>query len=814
MRNTSSLQSVANNEIYLGDFVPHTAQVHPCVVKNDDGAFLVSWRVEGIPFETMDPEDLDIRVNGLNQLCKGLPYGSGIWVHRIRRRVKGSLDGTYQEPFARDMSEKYYAGLSGYKMMVNDTYFTFAYRPEWSLRAAKNRRREPMSLAQIRVREQNAIRVALENAAMIEANLSRFGVERLEIYEKNGHRYSEQLALYGFLLNGFWQEVPLKAANVKQYLPTSRLFFAGERLEIRGATASRYGAILDIKDYPSHTSPGSLDDLLYESYEFIETQSFTILAKSTAKDAVETQKKQLTSTEDSATSQIADLDQALNDLADSQFVMGEYHYTLSVLCESPDGITDALADASRAFNNESFLAAQVDLLADAGWFAQLPGNWQYRPRVATLTSLNFAGLSSLHGFSTGKRNGNPWGEAVTIVKTPNLSPFFLNWHGSPEKEDSTDKKTPANTIIIGMTGSGKTVLELFLLVMSLKYQPTIVFFDKDRGAEIAIRALGGNYRCLRRGMPTGFNPLQLPPTEQNLRFQEQLIQSLIPKKLTPTDEADLNRAIRQVREFPRELQRLSVVRQQLNDHDPDGMRAHLAKWCADENGALAWVLDNPEDTTDLSSGRIFGFDDTDLLNDPTVLAPVTMYLLHLAESLLDGRRFMYVMAEFWKRLEFPVFTGFTVDKQYTIRKLNGMGIFDTQSPDQILKTPHVAAMVEQSATQIFLPNPKADADQYIKGFKLSRKEFEIIKGFGEDSRKFLVKQGHRSVIGHLDLSHLGNDFLDILSTTKDNVELLDQIRAEVGDAPSDWIPVFRERLKERRLGYKNQSSTVFGASHV
>lgn len=803
MRKPSSLQSVANNEVYLGDFVPHTAQVHPRVVKNDDGAFLVSWRIEGISFETMDPDGIDIRASSLNKLYKGLPFGSGIWIHRIRRRVRSSLDGKYQEDFAQDMADRYYDGLSGYQMMVNDTYLTFAYRPAWSMKTAKNRRREVLSLDQIRSREQNAIRIALENAAMIEANLSRFGIERLEVYEKNGHDYSGQLALYGFLLNGFWAEVPIKPANIKQYLPTSRLFFAGERIEIRGATSSRYGAVLDIKEYPGYSEPGCLNDLLYERLEFIETQSFTMQAKSTAKSAIEIQQKQLISTEDSAGSQIAALDEALDALTDGQFVMGEYHYSLTLLCDKPDDVTDALSNAIAALSNEDFLAAQVDLLADAAWFAQLPGNWQYRPRVATLTSHNFACLSSLHGFATGKRNGNPWGEAVTIVKTPNQSPFFLNWHGSPEKEDSTDKKTAANTIIIGMTGSGKTVLELFLLVMSLKYQPTIVFFDKDRGAEIAIRALGGNYRCLKRGTPTGFNPLQLPPTEQNLRFQEQLIQSLIPKKLTPTDEADLNRAIRQVREFPRELQRLSVVRQQLNDHDPDGMRAHLAKWCADENGALSWVLDNPEDTIDLSSGRIFGFDDTDLINDPTVLAPVTMYLLHLTESLLDGRRFMYVMAEFWQRLKLPVFAEFAGDKQLTIRKLNGMGIFDTQSPEQILKSDHVAAMVEQSATKIFLPNPSADADQYINGFKLSRKEYETIKEFGEESRKFLIKQGHRSVIGHLDLSHLGNDYLDILSTSKDNVELLDQIRAEVGDAPSDWIPVFRERLKARRLGYIN-----------
>ena len=115
-----------------------------------------------------------------------------------------------------------------------------------------------------------------------------------------------------------------------------------------------------------------------------------------------------------------------------------------------------------------------------------------------------------------------------------------------------------------------------------------------------------------------------------------------------------------------------------------------------------------------------------------------MYLLHLTESLLDGRRFIYVMAEFWKRLQLPVFADFAVNKQYTIRKQNGFGVFDTQSPAQILKTPHVAAMVEQSATQIYLPNPRADFDDYVQGFKLTEKEFDTIRSLGEASRQFLV----------------------------------------------------------------------------
>jgi len=38
----------------------------------------------------------------------------------------------------------------------------------------------------------------------------------------------------------------------------------------------------------------------------------------------------------------------------------------------------------------------------------------------------------------------------------------------------------------------------------------------------------------------------------------------------------------------------------------------------------------------------------------------------------------------------------------------------------------------------------------------------------------------------------------VLSGTTDNIELLDGIRAEVGDDPLAWLPVFHERLAKRR----------------
>ncbi|MFX8569841.1 VirB4 family type IV secretion/conjugal transfer ATPase, partial [Acinetobacter baumannii] len=88
---------------------------------------------------------------------------------------------------------------------------------------------------------------------------------------------------------------------------------------------------------------------------------------------------------------------------------------------------------------------------------------------------------------------NHWGDAVALLKTASGSPYYFNFH----------RADLGNTMIIGPSGSGKTVAQGFLLAMLEKFSPTGVFFDKDRGAEIFIRAMGGQYQPLLTGVPTG-----------------------------------------------------------------------------------------------------------------------------------------------------------------------------------------------------------------------------------------------------------------------------------------------------------------------
>jgi type IV secretion system protein VirB4 len=47
-----------------------------------------------------------------------------------------------------------------------------------------------------------------------------------------------------------------------------------------------------------------------------------------------------------------------------------------------------------------------------------------------------------------------------------------------------------------------------------------------------------------------------------------------------------------------------------------------------------------------------------------------------------------------------------------------------------------------------------------------------------------------------------DDFLAVLSSTTDNVDLLDSIRSGVGDDPRAWLPVFYRQVRDRRTSLR------------
>jgi type IV secretion system protein VirB4 len=411
----------------------------------------------------------------------------------------------------------------------------------------------------------------------------------------------------------------------------------------------------------------------------------------------------------------------------------------------------------------------------------------------------------LHNFATGKKENNPWGDCVTTLQTTNGQAYYFNFHATHPAENSLGEKAIANTMVIGKSGTGKTALINFLLsqVQKLKPSPTIFFFDKDRGAEIFVRACGGNYLALENGKPTGFNPFQCESNEANTQFLAELIKVLAGKTVySSREEEDIFRGVANMLDTPMRLRSMTNFQKSLPNMGDDGLYVRMRKWTA--GNSLGWVFDNPVDTIDLQNANIIGFDYTDIIDNPEVRVPVINYLLHRLEALIDGRPLIYVMDEFWKILDGQGgLKEFAKNKQKTIRKQNGLGIFATQSPEDALASDIAASLIEQTATMILLPNPNASKEDYIDGLKLTEAEYQVVVSLDERSRCFLVKQGHASSVCQLNLRGM-DDVLSVISASTDNIEIMHELMRDISAAkevstdslrPEQWLQTFYDNRK-------------------
>ena len=805
----------------LADFLPYSSHVDETTIRTRDGDYMRMFKIPGVSFETIDLADTDRHKEELNTMLRSIGTEHvAIYTHEIRRRTMDRLESTYEDDWCRDFDRRYYDSFQGHRMLSNELYLTVLYRPNPSL-MRRTMTRAAVNSNEDREAEHMAAMEALDDlTGQVIAGLAKYatdsdGIRPLSMYT---HRYrsrdntpqkavcSEMLEVLNFIATGEWQRVRVPSLPLNEYLGDAQVLVGTETIALRSADGERFAQALDFKDYVSETYAGIMDTLKYMPFEYCVTQSFAFIDKAKGLEFLTQQERMLRNAGDAGISQIVQMARAKDQLVNGEFCMGEYHYQLMVFGASIEEVRKNMQLAKNELQSLGFLCSVVRVATDAAYFGQFPGNFIYRPRMAKITSRNFAAMSPFHNYSSGKRDGNPWGQALTMFQTPTGQPFYFNFHYSNSAEDVYDKKVLGNTRVIGASGTGKTALLNFLLAQSQKYayrSPlgfTTVFFDKDEGAKIAIKRMGGKYLSIKNGVPSGMNPFQMENTPNNLTFLIQLVTTLAEMsgpKLDALDQKRVASAVHAVMEMDREARGMLTLLQNMTEgtsveERKTSVALRLQRWV--RGNELGWVFDNADDQIDFSTHRNYGFDGTEFLDNKVTRTPIAMYLLHRMEQEIDGRRFVYMMDEAWKWIDDPAFSKFAGDKQLTIRKQNGLGVFATQMPESVLESDVGSALIQQTATEIYLPNPKADLNEYIDGFKLSKQEFELIKNLADDSRMFLVKQGQKSAVCKLDLGAFDDD-LAILSGSTDNVALMDAIIDEVGDDPRVWGPIFHERRK-------------------
>ncbi len=776
-----------SQEKHAGIHLPYARHVDDHTVETRDGMLLQVIHLRGFLFETADSDEINYRKSLRDAMLQAVGSSNfALYHHIIRQSVDVSLSGKFPDAFSQKLDDVWRGRLADKQMYVNDLFLTLVRRPMQGRVGMLDRLRtwvgnsvtgDEAAAAQ-ELRHLNTAREALM------AQLGSYSPNLLGVYDTANGPCSEVLEFLSALYNADMRPVALPQQDVGAYLPYRRISFGQEAGELSsaGKTHRSFFAIVSIKDYPAQTMPGMFDELLRLPAEITVSQSFGFVDRGVAIGRMNLALRRMRSAEDEATSLHGELSDAKDEVAAGRAGFGEHHLTVTIHGTSRAEVDSGVAEVLATLADLGIIAVREDVALEPAFWAQFPGNFKYIARRALISTSNFAGLASGHNFPLGRADKNHWGQAVTLLETTAAGPYYFNFH----------QGDLGNFTLIGPSGSGKTVVLNFLLAQARKFNPRIIFFDKDRGAELFIRAIGGRYDLLRPGTMSGLNPLQLNDTPANRLF---LIEWLaqIAGGADVSELAQIKDAIDANYQQPAEHRRLNHLvelfrgssRPQAND-----LWSRCRPWWGD--GERAWLFDNAQDLTDLGAQSI-GFDMTAILDDPAARTPAMMYLFHRIEERLNGEAAIIVVDEGWKALDDDVFVRRIKDWEKTIRKRNGIVGFATQSAQDALESRIASAIIEQAATQIFMANAKARHADYVGGFGLTEHEFEIVRTLPDDAHCFLIKHGNDSVVARLSLTG-EQELLTILSSREQSVRIADEVRAEFGDDPAVWIPKLLARV--------------------
>jgi type IV secretion system protein VirB4 len=150
--------------------------------------------------------------------------------------------------------------------------------------------------------------------------------------------------------------------------------------------------------------------------------------------------------DESKQADIENLGDCLRALGDGQS-LGDFSLTIVLYGQSRTELDQLVAEFTGVFTNaDGNLFAETYNLLNA-YFATVPGNYTLNLRKLYLLNTNYADLSFLFTILPGEKTNAYLGtEYLAVVETDNSTPYFLNLH----------TRDVAHTLILGMTGSGKT----------------------------------------------------------------------------------------------------------------------------------------------------------------------------------------------------------------------------------------------------------------------------------------------------------------------------------------------------------------------
>ena len=716
----------------LADFLPWAALIAPGVVLNKDGSLQRTAQFRGPDLDSATPAELVATAGRLNSAFRRLGSGWAAFVEAQRLPARDYPLSEFPDPVSALVDAERRAQFEEASSHFESAYFlTLVWMPpaddasraeRWLYEGAEDGGADPREHLTSFITRTDSL-LGLLDGFMPEANWLS----------------DEEILTY------LHSTISTRLQRVR--VPETPMYLDAllADCDLVGGLAPRLGdahlKTLTIVGFPTATWPGLLDELNGQAFEYRWATRAICLDKTDAarlftrirrqwfakRKGIAAILKEVMTNEAStlmdsdAANKAVDADAALQELGSDMVGAAYVTATVTVWDEDERRAEAKLKAIEKIVQGRDFTCMAETLNAVEAWLGSLPGHLYANVRQPPLSTLNLAHMIPLSAVWAGPaRNDHLDGPPL----------FFADTEGSTPFRFSTHLGDVGHTLIVGPTGTGKSVLLALMALQFRRYDQAQVFaFDFGGSIRCATLAMGGDFEDLAGALSDAEDAVSLQPLARiddaaDRSWAQDWLAGLLGREgvtIDPTAKDHLWSALTSLASAPVEERTLTGLSVLLQSQE---LKRALQPYCI--GGPFGRLLDAEHEALGVADVQAF---ETEGLIGTAAAPAVLAYLFHRIEGRLDGRPSLIIVDEGWLALDDATFGGQLKEWLKTLRKKNASVVFATQSLSDVDGSNIAPAIIESCPTRVFLPNERAFEPQIAaiyRRFGLNDRQIEIL----------------------------------------------------------------------------------------
>ena len=721
--------------------VPISRFVGPNIFALKGGGYGCLFSLTGIDEEGLTDQELESRVRSIEGALRGLPEGSCLYQYM---RVMSGFELPRHKQYANAITETFATDRlsfleksAGFRRI--DLHWCLTLEPS----KAKAFERKP----QENTADTSRMLADLEKTAVIlQSHLgSSLGLKLLDKIE------AFQFFSYLFNLEDWAERDQLRSdTSVDRQIVKNPVAWHSDYVQV----GKRHVQMFSLKTTPEASRPCLFSGLMTLDCDSILCSTWRVKSTSAARSEIDAQEKfisffkvgvltRVMSGRDTASletgagakaanSNVDDLSEVIRAL--DKKAQGEYSLRLLLAARNAEQLRSTVPAVHRMFVDARAQVMEETLGNLSAFYAMFPGNHKFNVFPLWLAEDHHARLSSVFAPHIGHPHSEDLdNEYLNIFETRTRTPFFQDAYVDGVRV----------MLIIGPTGSGKSVHANSAVALEQKYGGFTYIFDIGASYESVVELYGGKVDRVGKDGPR-VNPFSLEPTESNIKFLYSFIKLLLTNggaELEPEDDDVIHKAVLDMYLLDPENRRLS------NLFLPKKLDRYLSKWVG--KGIYHAVFDNVEDSLSLSRLQCFDFQGVNNEQYADLIEPLMVWLLRRINDVLYNPANLGVpkhilIEEIFSSMRNKQLLEGALASIKTVRKNLGGVTMIGQSAEDL--GANADSIVNSCTSFLFLKDATFNRKRYAELFKMNEQQLALFESLQDREALYMRRDGVSKVV--------------------------------------------------------------------